>query len=202
MAPSSLFILVSSVCKSLQCLISTLTQGAKVVTYLGSLVQLCCGEGGALKANIAGMCEECLQCMDHTGIAPAHGACAFPVYTTQAPGCSEGETSKAGPGLHAFPRSKLFRFWLSATPQRQRLSWACILYPSQVRGAQATRYLARALSQVCIASYHLPVPSHLVSRMCHKSAVSGVLCVSSGGLILGCDPPGRCQAFRIPGRLG
>ena len=42
--PLFLFILASSVCKSLQCLISTLTQGAKVITYLGSLVQLCCGE--------------------------------------------------------------------------------------------------------------------------------------------------------------
>ena len=41
--PSSLFILASSACKSLQCLISTLPQGAREVTYLGSLVQLCCG---------------------------------------------------------------------------------------------------------------------------------------------------------------
>ena len=41
---SSLFILASSVCWSLQCLISSLTQGVKVVTYLGLLVQSCCGE--------------------------------------------------------------------------------------------------------------------------------------------------------------
>ena len=37
--PCYLFILASSVCKSLQCLISTLTQGGEVATYLGSLVQ-------------------------------------------------------------------------------------------------------------------------------------------------------------------
>ena len=36
------------------------------------------------------MCGECLQRMDHTGFAPAHGVCAFPVYTIQAPGCSAG----------------------------------------------------------------------------------------------------------------
>ena len=38
-----LFILASSICKSLQCLISTLTQGGVVVTFLGSLVQLAVG---------------------------------------------------------------------------------------------------------------------------------------------------------------
>ena len=42
-----------------------------MVTYLGLLVQLCCGEGGTLQANIAGMCGECSQCMDHTEFAPA-----------------------------------------------------------------------------------------------------------------------------------
>ena len=67
-----MFILASFVCKSLQCLISTLTQESEDVTYLGSLVQLCCGEGGTLQINITGICGECSQCMDHTGLAPAH----------------------------------------------------------------------------------------------------------------------------------
>ena len=39
--PPSLFILASSVCKSLQYLISSLTQRVNVATYLGSPVQLC-----------------------------------------------------------------------------------------------------------------------------------------------------------------
>ena len=34
------------------------------------------------------------------------------------------ELSKVGPGLHALPRSKLFRFRFSGTPHRCRLSWA------------------------------------------------------------------------------
>ena len=71
-------VLASSVCWSLQCLISTLTQGAVVDTFLGSLVQSCCGEGRTLQTNNTGMC---LQCLGHTGFAPAHGVCAFPVYT-------------------------------------------------------------------------------------------------------------------------
>ena len=30
-----------------------------MVTYLGSLVQLCCGEGETLKTNVTGVCGEC-----------------------------------------------------------------------------------------------------------------------------------------------
>ena len=43
-----------------------------MATYLGSLVQLCCGEGGTLQTNISGLCGECSQCMDHTAFAPAY----------------------------------------------------------------------------------------------------------------------------------
>ena len=57
-------------------------------------------------------------------------------------------------------------------------------------------------SQLGGVSYHLPGPSRLVSWVCSGSAVSGVLCVSSGALISGCDPPDGCQPFRISGRLG
>ena len=116
-----------------------------MVTYLGSLFQSCCGEGGTLQTNIIGVCGECSQCFSCT-VAPTHGACAFPVYTAQAPGCSAGELSKVGPGLRALPRSKLLRFRFSSTPQRCRFIWACILYPSQVRAAQVTRCLLSAVT--------------------------------------------------------
>ena len=117
-----------------------------MVAYLGSLVQFCCGEGETLQTNITGVCGECSQCMGHTGFAPAHGVCAFPVYTAQAPGCSAGELSEAGPGLCALPRSKPLRFRYLGSPQRRRLGWACVLCPSQVRAAQVMRCLASALS--------------------------------------------------------
>ena len=52
------------------------------------------------------MSGQCSQCPGHTGFAPAHSVCAFPVYTAQAPGCSAGKLSKAGPALQALPRSK------------------------------------------------------------------------------------------------
>ena len=103
-----------------------------MVTYLGSLFQLCCGEGGTLQTNISGMCGECLQCLSHTGFAPTHNVHASLVYTAQAPGCSAGELSQAGPGLRALPRSKLLSFWFLGTPQMHRLGWTCVLCPSQV----------------------------------------------------------------------
>ena len=123
--------------------------------------------------------------------------CAFPGNTAQAPGCSAGELSKAGSGLHALPRSKLLRLRFSDISQRHRLGWACILCPSQVQGAQVTRCLASALSQCVVHLITSQLLGFLVAlqERCFR-------CVSSGGLISGCDPPGRCQPSRIPGRHG
>ena len=157
-----------------------------MVIYLGSLVQSCCGEGGTLQTNITGVCGECSQCLGHTGFAPNHGMYAFPVYTAQAPGCSAGGLSKAGPGFHALPRSKPLRFRFSGTPQRCRLGRACVLCLSQVRAAQVTWCLASAHSPGGAASLttyppHLrPGPSCSASWVRSGSAISGVPCVSSG----------------------
>ena len=102
----------------------------------GLLLRLTCSvvlQGGRNTANnITVMCGECSQGIDYTGFAPVHSTWAFPVYTAQAPGCSKGKLSKVGPVLHALPRSKLLRFRFLGTPQRHRLSWACVLCHSQV----------------------------------------------------------------------
>ena len=102
------------------------------------------------------MFGECSQCLGHMGFAPFHRACAFPVYTAQAPGCSEGELSKAGPGLRALPKSKLLRFRFLGTPQRHRLGWAYILCPSQVQATQKTRCLGSTLSPGGLCSLSPP----------------------------------------------
>ena len=81
-------VIASSVCWSLQCLVSTLTQRGRWWTlffFLGSPVQLRCGEGGTLQTNNTGVCSKCLS---HTGSAPAHSAGSLPVHTAQALGCS------------------------------------------------------------------------------------------------------------------
>ena len=74
-----------------------------MVTYLGLLVQLCCGEEGTLQTNITVMCGVSTQCLGHTGFAPVHAVCAFLVYTAQAPGFSVGKLSKWALGCLHFP---------------------------------------------------------------------------------------------------
>ena len=102
------------------------TRGAVVETFfnfLGSLFQLCCGEGGMLQTNNTGVCS---QCLSHAGPAPARGAhCSGSTLL-------QWELSEAGPRLHAPPRSKPLRL----SSQRCRFGWACVLCPSQDRVAQ------------------------------------------------------------------
>ena len=105
------------------------------------------------------------------------------------------ELFEASPGLYSLPRSKPFRFRYSGTPQRRRLSWVCVLCPSQVQTAQVTRCLVSAVA----ATYCLPHSCHSFFWVYNWRTFSGVPCVSSGELISGCDPPSRCQPSRIPG---
>ena len=71
-----------------------------MVTYLGSLIQWCCGDGGALQTNIPGVCS---QRPGRTRLDPAHGVCAFPVYAAQTPGCSVCNCLRRALGCVRFP---------------------------------------------------------------------------------------------------
>ena len=153
MVPS---VLASSVCWSLQCLISALTQGGQWWT----LFQSPCGEGGMLQTNNTGMC---LQRLSHTGPAPAHGTHSLGSRWL----CRE--PPEAGPGLHAPPRSKPLRFRYSGSPQRHRFGWACVLCPSQVQAAQVTRCLVSTVT----ATYRLPCPCRSVFWMYNQCTFSG-----------------------------
>ena len=124
--------LASSVCWSLQCLISALMQGGWWWTlfffFLGSLVQLHCGEGGTLQTNNTGVCS---QCLSHTWHAPAHS-----VHHSGSTLLHQ-EPSEAGPRLHAPPQSKPLRLGSQvALRGTDRFSWACVLCPSQDQVAQ------------------------------------------------------------------
>ena len=139
-----------------------------MVTFLGSLVQSCCGEGGTLQTNNTGVCS---QCLGHTGFAPAHGG--FPCLHCLGSRLLFWELSEAGPGLCALPRSKPLRFRYLGSPQRRRLGWACVLCPSQVRAAQVIRCLASTVT----VTYRLFIPATLFSgcttstpsQLCHVS---------------------------------
>ena len=126
------------------------------------------------------MCGACSRCMDHTGLPQLTAARAFWVYTIQAPACSAGVLSKAGPVFCALPRSKLLRFRFSGTLQGHRLSWECILCPSQVSATQATRYLASTLSPVDHASSSPPRPGRSVPQVRRESTLSSVSCLLWG----------------------
>ena len=148
--------------------------------------------------------------------------CAFQVYTAQAPGCSAGALSKAG--LHSVHFPGQAPVALQANCPKWALhfvhfpgltcsgsgsgSWVlhkgtdsvgCILCPSRV-SSSGDHVLGDCRWTVLLD--HLPGPSCLVSQVYCKSTDLGVLCVSSGELISGCDPPGRCQPYRIPERFG
>ena len=92
---------------------------------------------------------------------------------------SQSYMEKRGPAISRF---KPLRFRFLCTPQRRRLGWACILCPSKVRAARATRCLVSAFSQLVGASYHLLGPSPSVSWVYRKSAISDVSLLGSWSL--------------------
>ena len=131
-------VIASSVCWSLQCLVSALTQRGQWWTLflfvcLGSLVESCCGEGGTLQINKTGVRS---QCLSHTGPVPTHSVCSLSAHTAQALDCSTGNhprpvlgclqlpglsrsdsgtrvvlrgTDSVGPAFCALPRSEQLR---------------------------------------------------------------------------------------------
>ena len=76
-----------------------------MVSYLGSLVQSCYGEGGR--------CRQLSLCVGSTHRVPAtlglprSRVCALPIYTTQAPGCSTWSVScvKCGSSFRVLHKS-------------------------------------------------------------------------------------------------
>ena len=148
-----------------------------VITFLGSLVQSCCGEGGMLQTNH----WHVLAVSQPHWVCPCSRHVCFPCLHCLGSRLLCWELSEAGPGLYARPRSKPLRFRCSGTPQRHRLGWACVLCPSQVRAAQVTGCLARAVA----ATYRFPCHCCLVFWMYNWRTFSG-----------------GCQPSRIPRSLG
>ena len=125
-----------------------------VDTFLGSLVQSCCGEGRCKQITRA-----CAHSVSATLGLPSLTTCVrFPWLHCLGSRLLCRGLSEAGPGLYALPRSKPLRLRYLGSPQRHRLGWACVLCSSQVRAAQVTRCLASMVA----ATYRLPCPCHSV----------------------------------------
>ena len=196
-----LFILTSSVCWCFQCLTSALTQG---------------GEGGHLfrltysvvlwgrRSTANKYPWRVLTVSWPHWVCPRSQCVCFPSLHCSGSSLLCLQLSEVGPGLRVLPRSKRFRFRFrfSGTPQRRRLSQTCILCPSEVRAAQATRYLTSTVSRRCGVSYQLSNPSCSDSWVAAGMPTSGGPCLSVGELISGCDPPSGCQPPRIPRSIG
>ena len=177
-----LFILASSVCWSLQCLISALSQGGGGghSFRLTSSVVL---RGGRSSANRSHWrVWGALAVPGPHWVCPAHGACIPGLH------CSGSrllcrELSDAGPGLHALPRSKPLSFRFSGTPQRRRLGWAFVLCPSHGLSISGDQVLGEHnRPQVKAASYRLPCPSLSVFWVHNCRAFSGVSLLRSWSL--------------------
>ena len=57
-------------------------------------------EGGMLQTDNTGVR---LQCLGHTGSAPAHGACSLPAHTARGLGCSAGNNQRPALGCMHLP---------------------------------------------------------------------------------------------------
>ena len=130
-----------------------------------------------METNVTGMCGECSQCLGHTGFAPVHSMCAFPVYTAQAPDCSQGNCLWWALGCMHFPglsRSGSGSRVLHKDTDSVRPAFCALPRSEQLRD----QVLGERTLPRCGASYHLPCSSRLVSWV--LSGVSGVPCLFWG----------------------
>ena len=186
------FVYFGFLCKSLQCLISALTQGGEG----GHLLRLTCSVvlwRGRDTAN-----KHRWRVWGVLAVDGPHWVCHSPrqhvlpgsrLISLQ--GALQGHCAKWALRFMHFPglsRSGSQVLHKGTDPDR-----LCVLCPSQVRAAQATG---------CSVGHASNSPAWSPPLSFHKSAVPGVPYVSSGELIPGCDTPGRCQPSRIPRRRG
>ena len=134
-------------------------------------------------------------------VCPSSRWCALPGSTLlRLQGALQGHCPKRALYFVHFPSLSDSGFWV---PQKGTDSVGpvfCTL-PRSKQLRQPGAWWAHCSRRAMHHNY-LPGPSHSFSQVCHESTISGVLCVSSGELISDCNPPGRCQLFRIPGRCG
>ena len=142
-----------------------------VDNFLGSLVHSCYGEGGTLQTNVTGVCGECSQCLRHTGFAPAHGMCAFPVYTVQALGCSAENCLRRALDCVHFPGLSLSGSFTWVLNKGTDLVGPVFCALPRGRAAQVT--VTRCLASVVAPTYCLSCPCYSVFWVYNRPTFSG-----------------------------
>ena len=145
-----------------------------MATYLGSFVLLCLGREEYCK-QISLLCVWSAHSVWTTvGLPLLTEACAFWVYSAQAPGCSAGVLSKVDPKFCALPRSKA----------------------AQV---QFLKYSAKAQTQLGVCLVSFPGLSSSGDQVLHKCTVPGGLGFLITSLVVATPFPG-CTV-RAPSQL-
>ena len=152
-----------------------------MVTYLGSLVQSCRGEGGTLQTNITGVC--------------GGSACSF-VATVDLPLIT----------VYVLSQSTPLRLQVAVQGNCLKRALGCMHFPGLSRSGSGFQVLHKGVDLVgpsfCALPWseqlrllgawqvhsprwamhlsHLPGPSHSVLQVRHESTVSGVLCLLWG----------------------
>ena len=145
-----------------------------MVIYLGSLVQLCCGEGGTLPTNITGMCVE------HS-VSEPHWVCPHSRHVFF-------------PGLHCSG--------FQVALQGNCLRWAlgCMHFPRLSRSGSGSQVLHKGTDSVGPMPCALPeLPSSSGDQMLGECTISGDLCVLISSPVLAPRLP-RC-AVRARSRV-
>ena len=173
-----MFILASSVCKSLQYLTSALTQGVEG----DHLFRLTCSvvpQGGRNTANkyhqrVWGV----LAVSGPHWVCPhSRRVCFSGLHCSVSRLLCRG-TDKAGPGLHVLPRSKSLRFRLFHIPQRHRL--LCFLPFSGLSSLGDQVLGEHTLPRWVVCLITSPVPAAWFPG-CATGVLSEVCCVSALG---------------------
>ena len=154
-----LFILISSVCWSLWCLIFTLTRGGGGGHFFRLTCSVVLWGGQNTASKYHWLVWGVLAVPRPHWVCPRSQCVCFPSLHCSGSRLLCQELSEVGPGLRAVLRSKMLRFRFLGTPQRRRLVWACVLCPSQVRAAQVTRCLVSAVAPswgLCLIASPVP----------------------------------------------
>ena len=171
---------MASICRSLQCLISALTQavgGGLLFRFACSVVVLWGRRGAADK------------CQWRVWGGPA----VFrPHWVCPAHGCVLSHLHCSGSRLLSRERAlSCMWFQFSGTPQKRRLGWACVLCLPHLSSSGSWE-LDKCPLPRCGLLYPLRGPS-----LSFHALRLGAPCVCSGELVSSCDPLGGRQPSRI-----
>ena len=164
-----------------------------MVTYLDSLVQLYCEEGGTLQTNITDIVGSARSGWTILGLTHSWQRVLSRSTLRRLQGALQGHCPKQTLHFVHFPSLSHSGSgsWVQSWAQT-RLDVHFVPIPGLSSSGDQVLGEHTVLSGLCML---ITSQSWLISFL-------GVPHISSGELISGCSPSGRCQPSRIPGRRG